>query len=121
VLSGIICFQDRTSDALQLPHWVAQLPGSDTIHRRDNDGWMLVPPAMTASHSETDMQQISERERILLRLGSLVVILITLWVFGLLRSGPIVVYWTFELGPTPKRCRTDKIILNVSASLSPHT
>jgi len=53
---------------------------------------MLVPPAMTASHSETDMQQISERERILLRLGSLVVILITLWVFGLLRSGPIVVY-----------------------------
>ena len=45
-----------------------------------------------ASHSETDMQQISERERILLRLGVLVVILITLWAFGLLRSGPVVVY-----------------------------
>ena len=45
---------------------------------------------MMARQSETDMQQISARERTLLRLGIFVAILMILWAFGLLRSGPIV-------------------------------
>ena len=38
------------------------------------------------------MQRISKRDQILLRVGVIVAILVTLWVFGLFRSGPVVVY-----------------------------
>ena len=41
---------------------------------------------------ETDMRQISKRDQTLLRIAVTVAILITLWAFGLLRSGPAVVY-----------------------------
>lgn len=37
------------------------------------------------------MQQLSTRERTLIRLGVVVAILVTLWVFGLIR-GPAVAY-----------------------------
>ena len=42
---------------------------------------------------DADMQQITTRERTLLRVGVGVVILIALWAFGLLRFDPAVVYW----------------------------
>jgi len=42
--------------------------------------------------AETDMQQISKREQTFLRLGVIAAILIALWAFGLLRTGPVVVY-----------------------------
>jgi hypothetical protein len=38
------------------------------------------------------MQQISQRERILLRVGMIVAILLIPWAFGLLRRSPPVVY-----------------------------
>ena len=47
---------------------------------------------MMGGQSETHMQQISKREQTLLRIGVVVAILITLWAFGLLRTGPVVVY-----------------------------
>ena len=48
--------------------------------------------AMMASERGAAMQRISKREQILLRVGVIVAILATLWVFGLFRSGPVVVY-----------------------------
>ena len=38
------------------------------------------------------MQQISKREQTLLRVGVIAAILMTLWAFGFMRSGPVVVY-----------------------------
>jgi len=40
------------------------------------------------SSKESDMQQVTARERLLLRVGAVAAILLALWAFGLLRFAP---------------------------------